>query len=381
MRIQKFILTVIFLLSLVELAFSQDIILKKDNTTILTKVLEITSTEIKYKKWSNQDGPTYSISRSEVMRINYQNGELEKFNDNETLKTSPVNKPTTTYQQLKTQTVKSEVKPKYTNSPYSRGIRINKQGQFLPQFSISVGVCIPNGYYGTTSNHANLDDLCAPFSMFSETLGTTNEIGYGAAKTGISGSIKLHFPFYENGKSIIGIPMKFNVLYNGITDSEKQVYRQLWENLVSSQINEEYGINAYQLKITDFSSYLNFDIMFGVDYTFYISNPFALFVEANIGMNINKVTTTKMQNQLAGTYISQYHFYSEKELSVKYKAKPSFAYEIGGGLYLFERISLGVFYSRCVPVQLKCDITLFDGEQTLKKLQPSTLSIQLGIHF
>ena len=39
-------------------AFSQDVILKKDNTTILSKVLEVTSTEIKYKKWSNQDGPT-----------------------------------------------------------------------------------------------------------------------------------------------------------------------------------------------------------------------------------------------------------------------------------------------------------------------------------
>ena len=45
----------------------------------MSKVLEITSTEIKYKKWNNQDGPTYSIDRSEVVSINYENGEVDCF--------------------------------------------------------------------------------------------------------------------------------------------------------------------------------------------------------------------------------------------------------------------------------------------------------------
>lgn len=41
--------------------------------------MEIGTTEVKYKKWSNLEGPLYSISRSEVLSINYQNGEVEKF--------------------------------------------------------------------------------------------------------------------------------------------------------------------------------------------------------------------------------------------------------------------------------------------------------------
>lgn len=60
-------------------AFAQDVIVKKDNSTVLSKVLEVSSAEIKYKKWSNQDGPTYTISVNEVLSINYQNGEIDKF--------------------------------------------------------------------------------------------------------------------------------------------------------------------------------------------------------------------------------------------------------------------------------------------------------------
>lgn len=73
---------VVFLLSSMNIAMAQDVILKNDNSTILSKVIEVSSTEIKYKKWSNQDGPTYSILRSEVSRINYQNGEVDEFSNN-----------------------------------------------------------------------------------------------------------------------------------------------------------------------------------------------------------------------------------------------------------------------------------------------------------
>lgn len=58
---------------------SQDVIVKHDGSTILSKVMEIGSAEIKYKKWSNVEGPVYAISRSEVLSINYQNGEVEIF--------------------------------------------------------------------------------------------------------------------------------------------------------------------------------------------------------------------------------------------------------------------------------------------------------------
>lgn len=56
------------------IAMAQDIIVKKDGSTIISKVLEISDTQIKYKTHDNLNGPTYTISSSEVLRINYPNG-------------------------------------------------------------------------------------------------------------------------------------------------------------------------------------------------------------------------------------------------------------------------------------------------------------------
>lgn len=61
---------------------AQDVIVKKDGSTILAKVLEVDETNIKYKKHSNQSGPTYTISVGNVMAINYKNGEKDTFGDN-----------------------------------------------------------------------------------------------------------------------------------------------------------------------------------------------------------------------------------------------------------------------------------------------------------
>lgn len=59
--------------------FAQDIIHKNDSTTIEAKVQEIGEAEIKYKKFSNPDGPTYTLKKSDVSYIVYQNGDKEVY--------------------------------------------------------------------------------------------------------------------------------------------------------------------------------------------------------------------------------------------------------------------------------------------------------------
>lgn len=75
--LRLFMLTAVIMCSLV--ANAQDVIVKKDGSTITSKVLEITGTEIKYKKYSNLKGPTYTINKTDVNYINYENGEKENF--------------------------------------------------------------------------------------------------------------------------------------------------------------------------------------------------------------------------------------------------------------------------------------------------------------
>lgn len=71
----------VFLLALftATTVYAQDVIVKKDGSTIISKVLEVSTSDIKYKKYSNLDGPLYTIGISDVLSINYENGEKELF--------------------------------------------------------------------------------------------------------------------------------------------------------------------------------------------------------------------------------------------------------------------------------------------------------------
>lgn len=58
---------------------AQDLIVLRNASAdeIPAKVLEVGDTHIRYRKFSNIDGPVYSVSRSEVFFIRYENGEKE----------------------------------------------------------------------------------------------------------------------------------------------------------------------------------------------------------------------------------------------------------------------------------------------------------------
>ncbi len=58
---------------------AQDIITKKDGTDIQAKVTEVGQSTISYKKYSNLDGPLYTISISDIVMITYENGEREMY--------------------------------------------------------------------------------------------------------------------------------------------------------------------------------------------------------------------------------------------------------------------------------------------------------------
>jgi len=83
-RIQLFFLCIIFFA--VNNVMSQDIITNKNGDEIKSKVLEITQTEIKYKKIGNANGPTYTIPKSDVFMIKYENGEKDVFGENNKMK-------------------------------------------------------------------------------------------------------------------------------------------------------------------------------------------------------------------------------------------------------------------------------------------------------
>jgi len=69
--------------------FSQDIITKNDSVKIEAKIIEVGLNAIKYKKFSNQDGPVYVISKSDIHDILYKNGEQDIFNESPVASVAP----------------------------------------------------------------------------------------------------------------------------------------------------------------------------------------------------------------------------------------------------------------------------------------------------
>lgn len=62
-------------------ASAQDVIVRKNGDEIQAKVLAVSDSEIGYKKWSNPNGPTYTLSKDDVFMIKYINGDKDVFND------------------------------------------------------------------------------------------------------------------------------------------------------------------------------------------------------------------------------------------------------------------------------------------------------------
>ena len=76
--------TTLFLLALIASSFSlqaQDIIVLKNEVIDNVKVLEVTPSEVKYKKSSNSDSLIFSEKRSDIQMIKYQNGDVRTFKD------------------------------------------------------------------------------------------------------------------------------------------------------------------------------------------------------------------------------------------------------------------------------------------------------------
>ena len=60
-------------------ASAQDVIVKKDGSTVACRVLEVKNSEVVYKLWTERNGSSYIMDLSLVSSINYESGKKESF--------------------------------------------------------------------------------------------------------------------------------------------------------------------------------------------------------------------------------------------------------------------------------------------------------------
>lgn len=73
------VLSILFFISIAAVQ-AQDLIIKKNNETIKAKILEVGTTEIKYKLFDSPEGPTFTVNKRDVksMKIQSENGKSDK---------------------------------------------------------------------------------------------------------------------------------------------------------------------------------------------------------------------------------------------------------------------------------------------------------------
>lgn len=64
---------------------AQDIITKKDGTDIKAKITEVNASEIKYKRFDNLEGPTYTMNKADILLVRYENGTNDVFDTPSTI--------------------------------------------------------------------------------------------------------------------------------------------------------------------------------------------------------------------------------------------------------------------------------------------------------
>lgn len=90
----KKILFTIFATTVALVALSADVIITTKSEKLEVKIMEISSSEVKYKKINNLQGPTFVLNTSEINTIMYENGEVQVI---EHKATQPTAAPQTSY--------------------------------------------------------------------------------------------------------------------------------------------------------------------------------------------------------------------------------------------------------------------------------------------
>lgn len=109
---KKLLLVISFVAGVCLAASAQDIIRTKDGREIQAKILEVGTNTISYKRFSNPNGPTFTLAISQIKSIEYENG------DNDVYSGSASSYTKKKYKELKKIYSKQDYK-KTSGQPYS----------------------------------------------------------------------------------------------------------------------------------------------------------------------------------------------------------------------------------------------------------------------
>jgi len=222
---------------------AQDMIVFGDGSIEQVKIIRVGDNEIEYKKWTNQEGPTFSTSKANVFSIKYQDGTEEK-----------VSYVASRHQQTQQpQRVQQQRQAGYAQGPDGG-------------FSIHFGGVFPLG---------DFKDDDADKWLFDGTSG---------ASVGFSLGFKQKIALPVNG---LGIFVSGDIIFNGLAGDVKDMFDD-WE--------DDADVKRPR--------YLNIPVFVGMNYKYSVSPTFAVWFEGGVGPNFRKITDLEVSETYYGTKYS-----------------------------------------------------------------------------
>jgi len=222
----KIFIIVLFCFSFIISTHAQDKIMFIDGTEILSKVKEINNTEIKYKLFDNQDGPTIITLKKNIFIIKYENGTKEVFTEN-LIKDSPKN--------------------------------IQVEAELITNYCVKKGNKIIDAFYGVTFNNYGAGILNNYWPIPNN---ITNKYCIGGA-----------FEYLVNDKIGIGAEITYRVL-SGSADEER--YR--WDSLY--RISENFKMDIKYEKLRTFAK---------INVHFYKTNKVDFYSNFGLGLVFERI--------------------------------------------------------------------------------------------
>lgn len=208
-------------------AQAQDFIIKKDKKEIKSKVMEITEDVIKYKKFETPDGPTYSIRKSEVTMIVYNNGRKEYMDDSAN------------------QNATAAITPSADNSSTNTDDEMAKRERSFVSLAVndSGNSYDLEGWLALSRNASNTGKLYLGASVYSTFASPNNGgvypfLGYKLALDG-----QKNFNIWGNGGYNIGITASYYIGSTHVPSSTSGSF--LWEAGADFFFSGNFGITAY----------------------------------------------------------------------------------------------------------------------------------------
>ena len=78
---KSYISNILVSIIIMQVSVAQDVIYKNDGSEIKSKIVEIENEFVKYRNYSQPEGPLRYINKSEIFLIIYQDGSVEKFEE------------------------------------------------------------------------------------------------------------------------------------------------------------------------------------------------------------------------------------------------------------------------------------------------------------